>query len=99
MYPFDSVYEQEWKMYSYQQNNFTNNKWYEKFNTRPDANRTIRVIRQHKVLLEHMYELKNSDSFEKITGEEQKINSGCRGMITCLRLITIECESACNTEE
>ena len=72
MYPFASVYEQEQTMYNFHQNDLTNDQWYKKFNTRSDVANTIGVTRQHKALLEHMSQEKHSDSFENITGEEQK---------------------------
>ena len=72
MYPFDSVYEQERTMYTFHQNDLTNDQWYEKFNKRSDVANTIGVTRQHKALLEHVAQKKHRDSFEDITGEEQK---------------------------
>ena len=72
MYPFASVYEKERTLYTFQQNDLTNNQWYEKFNTRSDVTNFIGVTRKHKVLLEHVDQEKHSDYFENITGEEQK---------------------------
>ena len=67
MYLFDSVYEQERKLYTFHHTDITNDQWYEKFNTWSDIANAIGVTRQHKVLLEHVDEGKQSDSFENIT--------------------------------
>ena len=69
MYPFDLMYEHEQKLYTFHQNDLTNYQWYEKFNTWSEVANTIRVTRQHKVLLDNEAKGKNSDSFEKITGD------------------------------
>ena len=73
MYPFASVYEQERKLYTFHQNDLTNDQWYEKFITRSDVAKSIGLTKQHRVLLENMSQEKHSDSFEKIIGEEKKI--------------------------
>ena len=51
MYPFYSVYEQEETMYTFHNNKLTNDKWYNKFNTKSDVSKNIGVTRHHKVLL------------------------------------------------
>ena len=66
MYPFASVYEQERELYTFHQNDLTNDQWYEKFNTRSDVAKSIGVTKQHRVLLENMSQEKHSDSFEKL---------------------------------
>ena len=73
MYPFYSVYKQECTLYTFHQNDLTNNQWYEKFNTRSVIDNDITVTRQHKLLFEHMDQEIYSDAFENITVEEQKI--------------------------
>ena len=73
MYPFYSVYEQELTLYTFPQNDLTNVQWYEKFNTRSDVANAIRVTRQHKVILEHVDQGKNSNCFWNITWDEKSI--------------------------
>ena len=58
-------------MYTFHQNDLTNNQWYEKFNTWSDVANTIGVTIQHKVLLEHVDKEKHSDYVENITEEEK----------------------------
>ena len=72
MYLFSSVYNQERTMYTFHHNDPTNNQWYEEFNTRSDITNAVRVMRQHKVLFEHVYQEKPSDSFEKSQEKNKK---------------------------
>jgi hypothetical protein len=53
-YPFATVYDQKLSSYSFKQDNFSNPQWYERFNTKVDVSGSIRVTRQHKVLLEYV---------------------------------------------
>ena len=46
--------------------------WYDKFNARSEDANTIRVTRQHKVLLENVYQGKHSESVEN--SHEKKKN-------------------------
>ena len=64
------MYEQEHTLYTFYHNDLTNNQWYEKFNPWSDAVNAIGVIRKYKVLLEHVAQVKYSDYFENIPGEE-----------------------------
>jgi hypothetical protein len=59
---FVTVYEQECGLYSYTQNNMTNNQWYERFNTKIDVKKAIGVTRQHEVLLEHVASEREGDA-------------------------------------
>jgi hypothetical protein len=53
-YPFATVYDQELSFYSFKQDNLSNPKWYEHFNTNVDGSGAIGVTVQHKVLLEYV---------------------------------------------
>ena len=72
MYSFASLYEQELKLYNFNQNDLTNDQWCKRFIIRSDFDNGIGVTRQHKVLLEQVAKEKHSDSFENITEEENK---------------------------
>ena len=70
MYPLASVYNHERTLYTFHQNDLTNNQWYEKFNTRSDVVNTIGVTRQRKVLLGQVAQEKHSGSLKNITEQE-----------------------------
>ena len=72
MYPFNSVYKQERKLYNFHQNDIKNRQWHDKFNTRSDVANDIGVTIQHKVLFEHMDQGKQSDSIEKSQENNKK---------------------------
>ena len=59
-YTFSTMYEQEVVFYSFHQQNFTNNQWYERFNTKVDIRTAIGVTRQQKVLLEYVAQESNT---------------------------------------
>ena len=50
-YPFAIVYKQDLSLYGFHQNVLTNDKWYEKFNTKVDVGYAIGVTRDHEVLM------------------------------------------------
>ena len=51
IYIFASVYKQEQILYTFHQNDITNNQWYENFDTKYDIANAIGVTRYHKVFL------------------------------------------------
>jgi hypothetical protein len=51
---FATMYDQELRFYSFQQETMSNPKWYKKFNTKVDVGSAIRITRQYKVLLEYV---------------------------------------------
>ena len=53
-YPFTTVYEQEVAVYSFHQQNLTNNQWYERFNTKVYVGSSFGFKRQHKVLIKYV---------------------------------------------
>jgi hypothetical protein len=71
-YPFATVYEQESALYSFTQNNLTNEQWYERFNTKIDVGVAIGVTRQHKILLEHVAAEAGNTKFNDLSEDEQK---------------------------
>ena len=72
-YPFATVYEQECALYSFGQNQLTNEQWYERFNTKIDVGTAIGVTRQHKVLCEHVAAEASTTKFEDLPEAEQLI--------------------------
>ena len=50
-YPFAILYKQELFLYVFHQNTFTNDQWYEKFNTKVDGGNVIGLIRKHSMSL------------------------------------------------
>ena len=65
-YPFATVYEQECSIYSFIQNNFSNDQWHELFNTKIDVGSAIGVNQQHQNLLSLSAEEYNN-KFEEMT--------------------------------
>ena len=71
-YPYATIYEQECTLYSFNQNNLTNEQWYERFNTRIDVGSAIGVTRQHRILLEHVAsETSPATTFDAMSPDEQ----------------------------
>jgi hypothetical protein len=70
-YPFATVYEQECALYSFSQQNLTNEQWYERFNTKIDVGSAIGVTRQHRVLLEHVATEIGTIPFSGLSASEQ----------------------------
>jgi hypothetical protein len=70
-YPFATVYEQEFALYSFQQHTLTNEQWYERFNTKIDVGTAIGVTRQHRVLLEHVAAEHGPTLFNDLGVDEQ----------------------------
>ena len=58
--PISSVYEQEQTLYTFHQNDLTNDQWHENFNTWSDVVNATGVIRKHRSLLEHLDQEKQS---------------------------------------
>ena len=50
-YTFATIYDQEQSLYSFRQENLTSAQWYERFNTKIDVGKLIRVTRQNEALL------------------------------------------------
>jgi len=69
--PFATVYEQECALYSFNQNNLSNEQWCERFNTKIDVGTAVGATRQHKVLLEHVASEKGTTKFEDLSNKEQ----------------------------
>jgi hypothetical protein len=72
-YPFATVYDQELSFYSFRQDNVSNPKWYELFNTKVDVGDDIRVMRQHKVLFEYVAQETHNSSFADLGIVEQRV--------------------------
>ena len=71
-YPYAAVYENECALYGFQQNELSNQTWYEKFNTKSEIGAAIGVTRQHRVLLEHTTaELHKGMAFEDLDAAQQ----------------------------
>jgi hypothetical protein len=67
------VYDQELSFYSFKQENLSNPQWYEHFNTKVDVSRTIRVSRQHKILLEYVAQESHTRAFTDLGPVEQQL--------------------------
>ena len=72
-YPFTTVYNQELGFYAFRQDNLSNPKWYERFNTKVDVVEAIGVTRQHKVILEYMVQELYTQTFYALTEAEQTV--------------------------
>ena len=70
-YPFTTVYEQEFSIYSFSQSTLSNEQWYERLNTKIGVGSAIGVTRQHQVLLSHVTEESNN-KFEDMNLEGKK---------------------------
>jgi hypothetical protein len=71
-YPFETVYDQELSFYSFKQDNPSNPQWYERFNIKVDIRGSIRVTRQHKVLLEYVAQESYNRAFTDLGHVEQQ---------------------------
>jgi hypothetical protein len=57
---FATMYDQELRFYSFQQETMSKPQWCKKFNTKVDVGSAIRITQQHKVLLEHVAQEKHT---------------------------------------
>ena len=70
-YQFATIFEQLTTLVSFLQNSYTNDLWYEKFNTRVDVARAIGLSLQHKTLL-NLVAAEKGKTFDTMTKEEQE---------------------------
>jgi hypothetical protein len=73
LYPFATVYDQELSFYSFKQDNLSNPQWFERFNTKVDAIRSIGVTRQHRVLLEYVAQESYTRAFADLGPAEPQL--------------------------
>mmetsp|Transcript_37239 Transcript_37239/g.52594 ORF Transcript_37239/g.52594 Transcript_37239/m.52594 type:complete len:384 (+) Transcript_37239:225-1376(+) len=73
-YPFTTVYDQEYRFYSFRQETLPNPQWYERFNTNIDVGAAIGVTRKHKVLLEYVAKKIHNMEFNSLGVDNKKTN-------------------------
>ncbi len=81
-YPPAIVYEQEVALYGFQQNNLTNQQYYERFNTKVDVATAVGVTREHQVLLQY--------ETEEVYGKEERFDSLTEGEQDKIRAAAVE---------
>ena len=73
-YPYATVYNQKLSMYTFKQEDLTNQQWYERFNTRIDISQAIGITHLPQVLLNHTCEeLHPGTKYKAHSKSEQQI--------------------------
>jgi hypothetical protein len=72
-YPFVTVYYPKKSFYLFNQDNFSNPQWYERFETKVNVSGAIGVTPQHKVLLEYVAPESYTRAFADLGSVEQQL--------------------------
>ena len=70
-YPYMTVYDQERQLFSFHQNNLSNDQYYEKFNTKCDVAKAVGVTKVHRACMEHTAMDVYKNKFEELDENEK----------------------------
>ena len=70
-YWYATVYDQECALYVFRQHKFTNEHYYEKFNTKVNAGEAIGITRQHRVIMEYTSQEKFKKKIDNLSSDEK----------------------------